>query len=72
MSNWELIAKKCEADYGVQVDWGEEFFVCPECGDPIYSSDYKDEDFIKNDYYICPICELPLFFEILFKNRKES
>ncbi len=62
MSNWEFIAKKCETDYDVQVEWDERCFICPECHEPVYESDWPDKDFIKNNYYICPICGLPMFF----------
>lgn len=62
MSNWEFIAKKCETDYDVQVEWDERCFICPECHELIYQYDWDDQDFVKNNYYICPVCKLPLFF----------
>ena len=48
------LATLCEELYGIQNDIEEEFFVCAECGEPLYYSDWlNDEDFIKG---ICPIC----------------
>ena len=51
--SWEYIAKVVERDYGCYVDWDEEFYICPECDEPIYKCDYP---FIKVGM-ICPICE---------------
>jgi predicted RNA-binding Zn-ribbon protein involved in translation (DUF1610 family) len=56
--NWDYIANLVEVNYGVQVDWEERFFICPNCGEPIYECDWADTDLINgNDDYICPICE---------------
>ena len=49
---WYDAARYCEETYGIRVDWEEEFFICPECGEPIYCCDWIDEEFIT-----CPICE---------------
>ncbi len=52
MSKWERVARQCQEDYGVHIDWEERFFECPECGEPIYECDwYADE------LDICPVCE---------------
>lgn len=48
---WKLAAEYAEEVYGVQVDEEEEFFICPECGEPIYECDWTDSDFM-----FCPIC----------------
>ena len=48
---WKLAAEYAEEVYGVQVDEEEEFFICPECGEPIYECDWVGSDFM-----ICPIC----------------
>ena len=56
--NWDYIANLVEVNYGSQVDWEERFFVCPNCGEPIYECDWADIDLINgNDDYICPVCE---------------
>ena len=60
MTAWARFARKCERDYGTFVDRDERFFLCPECGEPIYESDWRDSDFVSNDGYICPICEFIL------------
>ncbi len=52
---WEQLAKELEADYDVEVNWEERFYLCPECGEPIYECDWEDEDFV--DVY-CPICRM--------------
>ena len=49
---WELAAEYAEEVYGIQVDEEEEFFICPDCGEPIYKCDWTDSDFM-----ICPICD---------------
>ena len=51
--SWEFIAKIVERDYGCYVDWVEEFYICPECDEPIYKCDYP---FIRVGM-ICPVCE---------------
>ena len=50
--SWERVARHCEEEYGTQIDWEEEFFICPECGEPIYKDDW-DADELR----ICPVCE---------------
>ena len=61
---WEKLAKYCKKTYGVQVDWDEEFFICPECGEPIYKDDWRDSDYalgamptLEDQSFYCPICE---------------
>lgn len=51
-SSWEQLASRLEKEYGIQVDWEERFFICPECGEPIYEEDWIEEELSK-----CPICE---------------
>lgn len=48
---WEDMALIVEEVYGVHVDWEERFFICPECGEPIYECDW-----LGNDLESCPIC----------------
>lgn len=38
----------------------DDFFTCPNCGEPIYYSDYPEIEWRDNDSvgnYICPICD---------------
>lgn len=49
---WKEIATAVEEIYGSFVNYEERFFICPECGEPIYEADWQDEDFER-----CPICE---------------
>lgn len=51
---WEYNAKTIEKEYGNYVNWEERFYICPECGEPVYKSDWDDETL---DEFICPICE---------------
>lgn len=50
--SWEKVALRCEEEYGTHTDWDEEFFICAECGEPIYKDDW-DEDELR----VCPVCE---------------
>ena len=55
---WEKVAHLTEANYGSYVDWKERFFLCPECGEPIYECDWADSDLINGDEdFMCPVCE---------------
>lgn len=49
---WEKAAAWCEETYGTYVDYEEEFFECPECGEPIYKCDWADYGV----WTVCPIC----------------
>ena len=51
--SWQYVATFVEEDYSGYVDWDEEFFLCPECGEPIYKCDYS---YISMGM-ICPVCE---------------
>ena len=53
MKRWKDAAKYCRREYGVYVDNGEGFFICPECGESIYAEDWKDYE----NWDKCPICE---------------
>ena len=50
--SWNYVANFVENTYETQVDWEERFFVCPECGEPIYECDWANH----NDWEICPVC----------------
>jgi hypothetical protein len=52
MKRWKDAAKYCRREYGVHVDNGEEFFICPDCGEPLYADDWDD---YKN-WDECPVC----------------
>ena len=58
MNYWEEIAKKVAEDFGVMVDDEDRFFICPECGEPIYEDDWKERDYLNTNKKIwyCPIC----------------
>jgi hypothetical protein len=51
--SWSYCARYCEKTYGAYVDWDEEFFICPECGEPIYKCDWDDHE----PWTVCPVCE---------------
>jgi RNA polymerase subunit RPABC4/transcription elongation factor Spt4 len=50
---WEANAKYVEEVFGAYVDWEEEFYICPECGEPIYKQDWDIVDLVNE---ICPVC----------------
>ena len=52
MKRWKDAAKYCRREYGVQVDNGEEFFICPDCQEPILKEDWEDHENLDE----CPIC----------------
>ena len=52
---WADCAKYCEENYGIFVDWDEEYFICPECGELVYAEDWHDIEFAFAT--ICPICQ---------------
>ena len=55
---WEKVAHLVEANYGGYVDWKERFFLCPECGEPVYECDWADSDLVNGDEdFMCPVCE---------------
>lgn len=53
---WNWAAKVVEEEFGGYVNWDEEYFICPECGEVVDSFDWDDTDFALAT--ICPICEL--------------
>ena len=52
--SWFYVAMIVERDYGAYVDWCEEFFECPECGEPIYDGEWTRGELLE---FFCPICE---------------
>ena len=63
---WNEVAKVVENDFGVQVDWEEKFFVCPDCGDVIYECDFNKDSVLALGY--CPICGAALTEECECEN----
>lgn len=50
---WEKNAEYVNEEYGAFVDWKEEFYLCPGCGEPVYECDWTEEEL---EDFICPIC----------------
>lgn len=51
---WLTNAGCVEAVYGTHVDYNDGFYICPECGEPIYEKDWAEIELEKS---ICPICK---------------
>lgn len=54
MTIWEQVARMAHMNFGVYIDWEERFYLCPECGEPIYEVDWSDEELLD---HFCPICQ---------------
>ena len=58
---WRKFANIVRDEYGMQVDEEEEFAICPECGEPIYKTDWRECDYTLGTLYhkeiYCPVCE---------------
>lgn len=52
MYTWLEAGTYCEETYGMTLNTKEGYFVCPECGEPIYEEDWHEHD----EWDICPIC----------------
>lgn len=52
MKRWKDAAKYCRREHGVYVDEGEGFFICPDCGEPIYDDDWVGY----TNWDECPVC----------------
>ena len=63
---WSEVAKVVENDFGMQVDWEERFFVCPDCGDVVYEYDFNKKSILTLGY--CPICGAALTEECEYEN----
>lgn len=50
---WEVNARDVES-YGGEVNWEERYYICLECGEPIYEDEWTRSEFID---FVCPICE---------------
>lgn len=53
MNRWEFNANYVAMTYGSHVDWEERFYICPECGEPIYECDWSNEELAAE---LCPVC----------------
>lgn len=51
---WAEAAIYMEDVVGEYVDWEENFFYCPHCGEPIY-----EDDWLYHYFEDCPICRIP-------------
>lgn len=54
MNAWELNANFVKEIYDCHVDYEERFYLCPDCGEPIYEADWSEESLKE---FTCPICE---------------
>lgn len=50
---WRINADVVEKDYGSYVNREDNFYICPECGEPVYACDWDDDELVD---VICPIC----------------
>ena len=52
MNSWHEAGTYCEETYGMTMNTKEGYFVCCECGEPIFEDDWREHD----DWDVCPIC----------------
>jgi uncharacterized Zn finger protein (UPF0148 family) len=52
MGTWLEAGTYCEEVYGITMNTKEGYFVCPECGEPIFEEDWGKHD----DWTVCPVC----------------
>ena len=55
MFTWEKLATAVEKNgYDTEVNWDEEYFICPYCEEPVLECDFP-----RNKEFACPICGEP-------------
>ena len=52
---WQMAAEIAEDVFDMPVDYDEGYFICPDCGEPLY-----DEDWPNWHWEYCPICHFPI------------
>lgn len=52
---WDEIAFYLEKEFGAYVNWTEEFYICPNCDEPIYKEDF--DSLVDFGGCLCPVCE---------------
>lgn len=55
MVKWGEVAQYMLEQY--DTFWEDDFYVCPECGEPIYREDYPEIEITDDGEFICPVCE---------------
>ena len=55
------LAEMVEEEFGSYFDRKDGFFECPECGEPIYDSDWEQDDYMEltasgHRVWRCPVC----------------
>lgn len=50
---WEENAEYIKGNWG-GVNYVERCYICPECGEPIYESDWTPRELSE---FLCPVCE---------------
>ena len=50
---WEENANYVK-DCGGYINYDERFYICPECGEPIYEDDWTRRELYE---FLCPVCE---------------
>lgn len=56
--NFTYAASFCETVYGAHYASKEDWFICPECGEPLYFCDNPTDEWNE-----CPVCEFNWFDE---------
>jgi len=63
MDIFDRLCTAADEEYGMCIDREEGWFTCPECGEPVYLCDWKDEDFNTEEGFGCPICGFTMIEE---------